>query len=301
MKKSSPSLFICPLTELKKCHIVRVYPNAYTMKLSIAICTHNEFNYLNHLFDKLQKFVEAAKDHTPHEYEIIVLDDFSTDPQTRDLLDRQITDSPPLIQVNQHALNGDFATHKNVLNSLCRGDWILNLDADESVEDDFLFNLPLIIESNPEVEAYWLARINTVDGLTLRHLQRWKWSINKLEEFNTAEMLDTNSGYYELLKAHNLIISEQDGVVVYHLPINAWPDPQMRLYKNSPEIKWEGKVHERVTGFKHFGHMPYEPDFAIRHFKDIKRQESQNAFYEQLVRDNQNIVWERGNIPQHGF
>jgi glycosyltransferase involved in cell wall biosynthesis len=260
------------------------------MKLSIAVCTHNEGHYVAKLLTDLCDFVEKltfrSNNESPHSYEIVVVDDSSDDDATVNALGKFAYRASSFGYGiwRFHRLNGDFATHKNYMNSLCTGDWILNLDADESIPFDLLSNLPLIIESNPLVEAYWFPRINTVDGLTLSHVQKWGWLLTTMEGFRTVKELDKNGEEYKLLQQYGFIENEEGSFVTYHQPIINWPDPQMRLYKNSPNIKWEGRVHERLTGFDNFTLMPYDPDFAIRHFKEIKRQEEQNTYYETIKR-----------------
>jgi hypothetical protein len=83
---------------------------------------------------------------------------------------------------------------------------------------------------------------------------------------------------FQLEKSRNV----WDGLIEYKLPVVCWPDPQMRLYKNAPHIRWHRKVHEQLVGFKHYSSLPYEPDYAIIHAKDVERQERQNSFYETL-------------------
>tara|TARA_R110002167_G_scaffold327385_4_gene533685 strand:- start:459 stop:1502 length:1044 start_codon:yes stop_codon:yes gene_type:complete len=55
---------------------------------------------------------------------------------------------------------------------------------------------------------------------------------------------------------------------------------QWRIYKNDSKIQWQGKVHETITGHTTFAELPPEEAYALYHPKDIKRQEKQNAFYE---------------------
>ena len=249
------------------------------LRLSIAVCTHNEAYYVRSL---LRSLVDAKKRAigTPFEYEIVVVDDFSTDSITLDAFEEQ----KEHIVLRRHALANDFATHKNAMNSYCTGDWILNLDADETISDDLLDSIPMIIEANPEVEAYWLPRVNTVEGLTLAHVQKWGWVITTLPGFRKVGRLGQTDAEYELLKAYGLVINEDDGWVTYDAPIICWPDKQMRLYKNTPTIKWEGKVHERLTGFDNYSMFPMTPEFAIQHHKEIRRQEQQNNYYDTLQR-----------------
>ena len=247
------------------------------MKISLAVCTHNEGHYVK---DLLGQLVEIKRQSIPDSFEIIVVDDFSIDPTTLFAFKQYEND----ITVTQHALNNDFSTHKNFLNGQCSADWILNLDADERLPDGFLDNLHLILEANPLIDAYWLPRVNVVDNLTLEHVRKWGWVISSLEGFTTSQYMPQLK-VYELLKAYDLIVAETEDVwITYKEPIVQWPDPQMRLYRNRPEIRWEGKVHEQLTGYSQYSMFPHDPQFAIIHRKTISRQEVQNAYYSTLQR-----------------
>lgn len=252
------------------------------MKISYALCTHDEEEYIPDLLKRLTDFVEQFKTIDPSvEYEIVILDDNSKGPKTAMAI-RAYSQKFPYIKVSFRKHTGNFAEHKNHLINLCTGDWIVNLDADEWLDSHFMALLPSIIDSNPLVEAYWVPRINTVDGLTQKHIQKWQWVITKMEGFTKVKEINKNSDEYKLLKLYDMIIHEEEPFVTYYEPIVAWPDPQMRIFKNSPDIRWKNKVHEQLTGYKNFTSLPFAADYAIRHFKDIKRQESQNEFYDKI-------------------
>lgn len=143
-------------------------------------------------------------------------------------------------------LNNNFADHKNFLNSKCTKDWIFNIDADEYPSADLLQHLRTILQMNPEVDMIAVPRINKVTGLTADHIVKWGWRVDEHDRVN-------------------------------------WPDYQLRLYKNIPSIKWEGKVHERPVGWKNGSHLPHETDqLSLIHIKDIDRQESQNNRYDKI-------------------
>ena len=129
---------------------------------------------------------------------------------------------------------------------MCTGDWVFLIDADE-YPDDYIFDgLPWIINENPEIEAYWVSRINTVNGLTKEHTRRWGWNVD-------------NKGWVN------------------------FPDKQMRIYKNDPaRIKWTRPVHEQLVGYTKFASLPSNEEYCLHHPKDIKRQEKQNSFYEEI-------------------
>lgn len=201
--------------------------------ISIAITVCNEYQELENLLDYLQERALSP------EYEIVVQID--QDNHTKEvvsvILDRGI----------KHwffPLNKDFATYKNELKNHCSGEFIFQIDADELVAIEMLELLPKIIEANPEVDLYYVPRINTVSGITPEHVQRWGWK-------------------YENERVN-------------------WPDYQTRIYRNIPEIKWRNAVHEVIEGHKHFTILPAVDELALIHPKTIERQEKQNEFYNTL-------------------
>jgi glycosyltransferase involved in cell wall biosynthesis len=201
--------------------------------ISIAITVCNEHKELETLLDYLQERALSP------EYEIVVQidQDNHTEEVLGVILDRGI----------KHwffPLNKDFATYKNELKKYCSGEFIFQIDADELVAPEMFGSLPLILEANPEVDLYYVPRINTVSGITQEHIQKWGWR-------------------YENERVN-------------------WPDYQTRIYRNSPEIKWRNAVHEVIEGHKHFTVLPAVDELALIHPKTIEKQEKQNNFYNML-------------------
>jgi glycosyltransferase involved in cell wall biosynthesis len=176
--------------------------------------------------------------------EIIVVDDNSTDPFTLNLLYDYADRN--IIHLYSHELNHDFGAHKNFLNSKCNGKYIFQVDADEKFNQNLLTYIHDIIDNN-DIDLYMIPRVNVVNGLTDEDIRRWGWRIN------------------------------ERGWVMF-------PDYQTRLYKNIPEIKWEGKVHERITGYKTIAPLPEEEEWSLYHIKDIDRQRKQNDYYDTITR-----------------
>jgi glycosyltransferase involved in cell wall biosynthesis len=207
--------------------------------ISFGLTTHNEGHYIGELMDQLIPHCEKTGD------EIVVVDDDSTDEYTLQLL-YNYADSDR-IRLYQHALDNDFAAHKNYLNSLCEGDYIFQIDADEKFHNNLLTYLHDIVYNNTNVELFLIPRVNVVTGLTNDDIKRWGWSVN-------------DKGWA------------------------MFPDYQTRLYKNTSDIKWEGKVHERIVGYKTHAPLPAEEEWALYHIKDIKRQREQNDYYDTITR-----------------
>lgn len=148
------------------------------------------------------------------------------------------------IRPHFNSLNNDFGKHKNHLNSLCKGDFIFQLDADEQPNELLLDNLHDIVEEN-DVDLIWVPRINTVEGITDEHMRKWGWK-------------QTEKGW-----------------------IN-FPDYQGRIYRNKDGIKWEGNVHESIVGVDKYTKLPAYEELCLYHHKHIDKQEKQNKFYDKI-------------------
>ena len=207
------------------------------MKISYAITVCNELDevtkLLNHLFEYKRE-----------EDEIVVL--FDKGNGTAEVWSRlaELRDEKNVI-VSAKTFKNHFANWKNQLTELCSGDYIFQIDADETPNKLLVANLPAILQSNPDNEVYLVPRINTVKGLTNEHVKKWGWRVDEQEWVN-------------------------------------FPDYQWRIWKNKSEIKWVNKVHEKLEGFKTYAPLPQHPELALQHPKTIERQEKQNKFYETL-------------------
>lgn len=107
-------------------------------------------------------------------------------------------------------LNGDFSAFKNNLKSHSNGIFIFNIDADEIPSEYLIDNIHTILEFNKEVDLFFVPRINTVDGITQSHIDKWKWSVTKLENQIGEKVIDTDSDEYKYLKKLGYIIEETE-------------------------------------------------------------------------------------------
>jgi glycosyltransferase involved in cell wall biosynthesis len=203
------------------------------MKISYAILTHNEGQYI----ETLLSFLTTNK---RPEDEIVIVDDFSTDLETIEILKKYNHQ----IKLDYRTFDGDH-TQKNYLNSMCTGDYILQLDADELVKPEFIEMLPQMLEDNNEIDLFIMPRINTVEGLTPEYIAKWRWNVNEKGWVN-------------------------------------FPDHQMRLYRNCDWVKWDGLLHSKVQGHKTYVFLPSEELFCILHPKQLERQVAQNDLYDKI-------------------
>ena len=198
--------------------------------ISIAITVCNEAKELEALLEHLEDRALAP------DYEVVIQID--QDNYTEDVLSVVIGKG---IKHWFYPLNKDFASYKNELKKHCLGEFIFQIDADELIAPEMIKLLPKILESNPEVDLYYVPRINTVSGITQEHIQKWGWR-------------------YENERVN-------------------WPDYQTRIYRNTPEVKWRNAVHEVIEGYKQFTVLPAVDELALIHHKSIEKQEKQNNFY----------------------
>ena len=200
------------------------------MKISYAIPVCNE-----HI--ELEKLLLFLVKHIDENDEIVVqCDKGNTTNEVYKVLQH------PRFNVIEFPLNGHFSNFKNNLKEHCTGDWIFQIDADELPTYHLIRNLKELLLLNPTTEMFLVPRVNTVDGLTQEHINKWRWNVNEKGWVN-------------------------------------WPDYQTRIIQNSPKIKWQNKVHEQIVGISTKGVLPMEDGWCLYHPKDIGRQEKQNAFY----------------------
>ena len=206
------------------------------MEISYAITVCNEFQEIQRLINFLVKN-KRTKD------EIVVLfDSTNGSSAVEEFLRAKSVNG----EFNWffYDFDGHFANMKNRLTDMCNGDYIYQIDADE-LPNEYIFKiLPQVLQQN-DVDVLLVPRINTVEGLTQHHVDKWGWRVDD----------------------------------------NGWvnfPDYQWRIYKNNGNIKWKNKVHEVLEGYKTMSHLPTDKEWCLIHEKTIKRQEIQNKYYNTL-------------------
>mgnify|MGYP003641941416 FL=1 len=209
------------------------------MKVSYAIPVCNEIEEIK----RLTQFLIKTKN---EQDEIVILVDQSNHTQeVKDYVEQFAQECHDQNVTRAYfPLNKDFAAFKNHLNSLCSGDYIYQVDADEMLSEYAVRILPQVLAYNP-VDMIRVPRINTVKGLTQEHISKWRWHVDDKGRVN-------------------------------------FPDYQTRIYKNDPGIEWSGKVHEVIIGANSLSHLPLEDPWCLIHDKDITRQEMQNDLYSKI-------------------
>jgi len=139
------------------------------MKISYAITVCNEI-------EEIKRLIPFLLEHKREEDEIVVLLDKPKAPQGLTGYLASIKD--PNYTLVTGEFKNDFSEWKNYLTSLCVGDFIFNIDADEIPNEILIHSLPEILENN-DFDICMVPRVNTVEGITEEHIQKWGWRVNE--------------------------------------------------------------------------------------------------------------------------
>jgi len=211
------------------------------MKVSYGITVHNEQEELERLLGKLLVSIDE-------EDEVVICVDGNHE-GVRDVIELYSIDSRVIHY--DRKLDGNFAEHKNSVIEKSSGDYIFHIDADEYPHDTLLRQLKQILEIN-DVDLIWIPRVNTIDGMTDEHIQRWGWRVSEKKWVN-------------------------------------YPDYQARVFRRDSEIRWTRPLHEHIIGCKTYAHLPPHEELSLYHPKTIQKQEQQNLYYNKNFSKEMNV------------
>ena len=197
--------------------------------------------------EELQVLLNQLEQIAKSDDEIVIQLDSKATPEVLSLVDQFINkDFAFTVKICVFDLNNHFADFKNNLKSYCTKDWVFQIDADETLSETFSRVIHEVLDANDGIDLIAVPRVNIVKGLEQNDIIQWHWQVNSQGWVN-------------------------------------WPDPQHRIFRNKPEVKWVNKVHEVIVGWKTYAELPSEDDsYALYHIKDIDRQRKQNEFYSKI-------------------
>jgi len=207
--------------------------NIPEIKVSYAVTVCNEL-------EEIQKLIPHLLKHKRPQDEIVVLWD-----EKGDIKVWEYIINIEEIRHYRDYFQNHFADWKNKLMSVCKGDFIFQIDADEIPNEGLMKMVHWLIHSNKEIDIFLVPRENFVIGITDEYIQQCRWVKDEFDRIN-------------------------------------YPDFQWRIYRNSESIKWINKVHERLDGFKTYTYLPTVREYGLNHTKTFDRQQKQNAYYNTL-------------------
>ncbi len=207
------------------------------MKISYAITVCNEET-------EIQRLVTFLLKHKELQDEIVITYDSKNGTKS---VDEYLRSHSVNGEFNWHPFEfeGNFSDLKNHTKDMCNGDYVFHLDADEIPHETLIEQLHTILDMN-DIDLVWIPRINTVDGITQEHIDKWGWKVNSKGWIN-------------------------------------YPDYQARVYKNVDTIHWTRRVHEYIVGTREYSHLPPYEELSLYHHKSIDKQEQQNRLYSDIL------------------
>jgi glycosyltransferase involved in cell wall biosynthesis len=208
------------------------------MQLTYLVLTHNE--------PQVKQLLAFLFKNINEEDDVVVLDDYS---DNREVFS-QYLDYPNFTLV-QHKLDYSYSEHRNYALPYCKGDYILALDADETLAKTLFDNLKVII-NDLQADVFWLPRANQFEGVTDDDCRKFGWNY-------------------------------QNGLVNF-------PDYQCRLFKNYIGLAWQGVLHERLKTDESHKQLFLKPtpELALIHKKSIDQQRAVNTHYNEKYTINEN-------------
>jgi glycosyltransferase involved in cell wall biosynthesis len=151
------------------------------------------------------------------------------------------------LNINYFDFKMNFSDFKNQLFELCSKKYLFQIDADEQIPISLIYLLREIAKKD-EIDLVWIPRINKT------------YRITKEEELEDRK--------------------------VNPMGWKGFPDMQARFVKNVEYIRWQGRVHEILSGAKNERSINYAPIelYSILHVKDNKKVQKQLQMYESIKR-----------------
>jgi len=217
------------------------------MKISYGVTVHNEA-------DEIKKLLGILLSTVSDDDEVVVCVDGDDDAVRfqLDTFSKKFSDNYKNMKIYQRKLDGDFSAQKNSVIENSTGDYIFHIDADEYPNEILLQQLKDIIELNDGVDLIWIPRVNTIESMEQKHIDRWGWNVS------------------------------DKGWVNY-------PDYQARVFRRDESIRWTRPLHEYIKGCKTYAHLPPHEELSLYHPKTIERQEKQNMFYNKNFSKEMNV------------
>ena len=215
-----------------------------SVSISYLVTCKNTGFPLQFLLERLYKYSEGN--------ECIILDDYSDESVTLQVLNNASDNS--FFKVHKHKLDNSYSEHKNYGKNLCKNSYIFQIDDDELPSETLLESLKEIIELNPNVDLFWIPRINDFKGVNHQNSAQWGWRLTPYED--------------------RFIVN--------------FPDPQGRLFRNVDYMRWERRLHEKVEGAKTYVHLPHEYELSLHHNKTIEKQIETNIRYNEQFTQEEN-------------
>lgn len=209
-----------------------------TRTISVTIVSWNSAAYLPACLDAL-----ATQTHTPSE--VVVVDNGSTDESIR------IAENHPVVSfVDKAQENLGFSRGQNRAIARTTSDWVLALNPDARLEDDFLAELSAALVRNPSERMGTLCGKLRRMGTNLKPLTPAKIDSAGMEMFRTFRHLDRGSGALDdgSWDREQLVFGASGAAAMYRRSMiedisidGAFFDPDFFSYREDADVAWRAQ------------------------------------------------------------
>lgn len=214
------------------------------MKISYAITVCNESRELYSLIAFLLKVKDEVDEIN------VLVDSAHVSTQVRNV----VNFFNEKIVVNYRDFDGNFSEHRNHHNSLCTGDYIFMIDADEMPQETLIKKIKEVIETS-KAHTVAVPRINLQPGFTQEWLDKCNFTINELGWIN-------------------------------------WPDYSIRVFKNDLSIHYTNSLHEVIKSSGPGVAIQAQPSMALWHIKSVEKQDNRWGDDHQYVSPGNNNLYD---------
>ena len=184
-----------------------------TISYAITVC--NEAQDLLRLLEVLRPYIQEGD-------EIVVQAD--ADHVTPEVKAVVKANSDYITTYAEHPLNFDFAQAKNHLNSLCHGDYIFQLDADEQPVAWLMTHLRDILRRHPWIDLFKLPRINLFQSEVDAPVnERVAWPDYQGRLYRNRPRIHWRRPLHERIHGHFLYwhLPKQDQYAILHIKVKS--------------------------------------------------------------------------------
>lgn len=158
------------------------------VRVTIVLPCYNEED---HVVDEVKRIC-AAMDGSGYGYELLAVDDASTDTTLERL--RDVQELHPHMRVVAFGHNGGAGTVRRIGSRRARGEFVVWTDADMSYPNDRIPELVAMLEAAPEIDQIVGARAQEMGSHKALRVPA-KWAIRKIaEKLTNTRIPDLNSG-----------------------------------------------------------------------------------------------------------
>lgn len=195
--------------------------------ISYAICAcKGEEKELKNLLRFLTEACRAS-------HEVVVLLDSSKEYGTL----QEVIHEFPHVKSSFRNFDGDFASHKNFLGDLCKGDIIFNIDADEIPQEGLI---RLVEDLKDPFDVIYVPRINICPGYTEEFIQRHEFNVNDAGWINWPDYqgriykknLKWTGKVHEKIDGAPKVIPPNPKFALWHIKTTERQNLQNALYKS---------------------------------------------------------------------